>query len=121
MSSGPADKVLDVFKSLIFDELVKVAIAKIIGLAPFLSWGPISFIVGKLVTYIAGELYVLLKDAINFHVILLNNAQHHTAYIDAQIQLKNIAKEKGIDSDEFKAQRQKHAASLAKFIRYSGT
>lgn len=121
MSSGPADKVLDIFKSLIFDELVKVVIAKVIDLAPFLSWGPVSFIVGKVITYIAGELYEVLKDIINFEVILLKNREHHVAYVNAHIQLRNIAKEKGIDSDEFKAQRKIQAAALASFIRYGGT
>lgn len=121
MSTGPADKALDVFKDMVFDQLVKAAVSYIIGLAPFLSWGPISFIVGKVVVYVAELLYVEMKDAINFQVILLNNKDHHRAFISAQIQLNLIAKTSGIDSQEFKLSREKHKISLSKFIRYSGT
>lgn len=121
MAAGPADKVLDVFKDLVFDQLVKAAISYIVGLAPFLSFGPIAFIIGKVVTYIAGILYAELKEAINFQVILLNNRSLHDKFVGAQIELKKLAMEKGIDSPEFRVQREKHKAALAAFARYSGT
>jgi hypothetical protein len=118
MASGPADKVMDVFQSLVWDELVKLAITQIVGLAPFLAWGPISFIVGKVVTYIAGVLYEALKETINFQVIILKHEAHHKAFVTAQLALRSIAETKGIDSDEFKNARIVHAAALRKFVRY---
>jgi len=121
MSAGPVDKVADIFKDLIFDALVKNAITYVIGLAPFLSFGPIAFIVSKAITYIAGIVYDQLKLAINFQVILLNNEMHQKAFIDAQYSLSKLGKEKGIDSPEFKVMREKHKVALAKFVRNSGT
>ena len=121
MSSGPADKALDVFKTLIFDALVKAAIARIISVAPAFAWGPLSFIITKVVWYVANALYEEMHTAINFQIILLNNRKHHDAYIEAQMVLLKIAKDKGIDSDEFENQRVIHQAALRKFIRYTGT
>lgn len=121
MAAGPADKVADLFKDLVFDHLVKAAIAQVVGLAPFLAWGPVSFIVGKVITYVASLLYEHLRLAINFQVILLNNELHHKAFVEASYSLTKLGKEKGIDSPEFKAQREKHKVALSKFVRYSGT
>jgi len=116
MSGGPADGVMDVFRDLVWDQLVKLAISKIIGLAPFLSWGPVGFIVGKVVTYVAGMLYEELHEAVNFQVIILKHASHHRAFVDSQITLKSIAELKGINSQEFKNAREIHKAALAKFV-----
>lgn len=118
MSEGPADKAFDVFKDLVFDQLVSKAISQVVGLAPFLSWGPIAFLVGKAINYVAGIIYEEMKDFINFQVILLNNRAHHLAYIEAHIALNKTATEMGIDSDEFKIQREIHKAALSRFVRY---
>ena len=116
MAAGPADKALDVFKTLVFDALVKNLIAYIVGLAPFLSFGPVAFIVGKVVTYIAGKLYEGLRDVINIEVIILRNAAAHAAFVDAQLSLRNVALTKGIDSKEFQDARNKQAEAFANFI-----
>ncbi len=121
MSAGPADKALDVFKDVVFDQLVKAAITYIVGLAPFLSFGPIAFIISKVVTYVAGLLYLEMKEAINFQVILLNNRSLHDKFVTAQIELRKIALEKGIDSPEFRVNREAHKKALAEFSRYGAT
>jgi hypothetical protein len=121
MAAGPADKALDLFKDLVFDPLVKLAISRIIALAPWLSFGPISFIVGQVVTYVAGIVYEVMKDFINFEVILLRNAEHQKALIDALTALQKAAREKGTDSPEFRSLRESHKAALAKYARNPGT
>ncbi len=121
MAAGPADKAIDLFKDLVFDPLVKYAIGYIVGLAPFLAFGPISFIIGQVVTYVAGIIYEQLKDTINLEVILLNNAAHHAAFVSAEIELKKIALTKGIDSPEFYDSREKHKIALAVFARHVGS
>lgn len=121
MSAGPADQALDLFKSLVFDQITKMAISQILGLSPFLAWGPVAFIVGQAVAYVAGVLYNLLKDTINLEVILLKNAAFHKAYVEAAYSINRIAKEKGIDSPEFRKARDAHKAALSQFVRYNGT
>lgn len=121
MAAGPADKVLDVFKELVFDQLVKNIIAKIVGLAPFLAWGPIAFIVTKVVTYLAGMVYDELKDAVNMKYIMLKNERYHAEFVAANGELRDIAKTKGIDSPEFKEAREKRKKTLADLARYDAT
>lgn len=121
MSAGPADGVLDIFKSLVFDQLVKMAISQIVGLAPFLAFGPIAFIVGKVVTYVAEKLYEGFKDYINIELIILKNAADHRAFVDAQVELKKIALAKGIDSEEFRSANAVHKKAFADLMRYDAT
>jgi len=121
MSTGPADKGLDLFKTLVFDQIVNTLTSAIIGLAPWLSLPFFSFIVRKTVKWISEKLYEQLSQFINFEVILLRNAEYHREYISACIALNGIAKTLGIDSPEFKVARNEHKKALAKFVRYSGT
>lgn len=107
----------DIFKSLIFDTLVKIAIEKIIALAPWLSFGPISFVVSTVVTMIANKLYEVLKEVVNLELIILKNDAHQRAFISAAIQLKSVATKYGPDSMEFTEYREKHKKALSDLIR----
>ncbi len=117
MATGPADKILDVFKDLVFDTALKLVINKIIAQAAFLSWGPIAYLVGVAVNYIGGLLYEALREYINLEVIILKHEAHHKAFVSAQIALRGIAQTKGIESQEFQDARSIHKAALAKFLR----
>ena len=61
-----------------------------------------------------------MSDVINLEVILLKNSAYHAAYIEAHFRLQKVAKEKGIESPEFKTEREKHKAALSRFVRYGG-
>lgn len=117
MAAGPATKGLDTFKTLVFDPLVNVAIGKVIGLAGWLSWGPISFVVTKAITFIANKLYDELGEVINFQYVMLLNEKHHKAFVEANTELRGLAKTRGINSKEFKEAREKRKVALAKFAR----
>jgi hypothetical protein len=119
MAQGPADKVLDSFKMLVFDPLVKVGINQILGLAGWLSFGPVAFIITKVVTYVADVLYTLLRNTINFEVILLLNEAHHDAYVKASADLQGAFDQYGPGSEQFKKLRAVHGAALSKFVRWA--
>ncbi len=117
MAKGPADAGLDTFKTLVFDPLVKGVIEKITASAGWLSFGPVAFIVSKLVTAIANALYDKLKLVINFQYIALLNEKHHKAYVEANTELRLIAKSQGINSPYFLEAREKRKKALALFVR----
>lgn len=121
MSTGPADKALDTFKSLVFDPLVEQVIARTIALAGWLGWGPVAFLVSKIFTWAANELYEALSQTINFQVILLKNEQFHKDFVVAAKALKEEAERNGIDSPQFRQAREKHKIALRKFVRYGTT
>lgn len=128
MSTGPADKKLDTFKTLVWDLYVQQAIAAIVVLIPFSTWGffsflagPVGFIVGGIVSAATNALYKLLRQGVNFGVILLTNAQHHAAYVKASGELQSIFDKNGMNSAEFLEARNEHKKALATFVRFSGT
>lgn len=121
MAAGPADKPLDTFRDLVFDPIVEKTILGIIALAPWVSFPPIAFIVKAAVRWIANFLYENMKEAINFEIILLKNVEHQKAFADASIELKKMARSKGIDSPEFRSLRNARKQDFAKLIRYTGT
>lgn len=116
MPTGPADKALDLFKGLVFDQLVKLAIQRILGMAAWLSWGPIAFIITRVVVFVADKLYEGVKDYVNIEYIMLRNETYHKQFIQAQYVLKGVASEKGVDSEEFRKARDEHKKALSKFV-----
>jgi len=107
------------FKSLIWDELVKKAIAKILLAVPFLAWGPLGWLTKWAVTKIADKLYEALKDVVDFKVIALKNKTLRKEFDRASIKLYAIGKDKGINSHDFKKARQKHKEALAALVHFS--
>lgn len=108
-----------IFKSLVWDNLVKFAIQQLFLAVPLLGWGPLGYIVSWVITFIADKLFIALKLAVDLEVIVLRNEEHKREYTLAAIQLKLIAKEKGLNSPEFKKAREKQQEALSRFIRFA--
>ncbi len=108
----------DIFKSLIWDALIKLALTQLFKAIPFLGWGPIGWIVSMIAVYFGNKLYDVVEMFINFKMIIFNNEKLHREYVDASINLKNLAEINGIDSEEFKDAREKHKKSLSALIRF---
>lgn len=109
----------EIFKAVVWDSLVKAAIARLFLAAPFLGWGPVGFVVSWILTYFADMLYDAVKMAVDLEVIVLRNEAHRKAYDAAAVKLHIIAREKGIESPEFRSARDEHKVALAKFVRFS--
>lgn len=118
MAAGPADSALDTFKELVFDALVRLLISRIIALAGWLSFGPVSFIISQVVTYVANQLYELLRDQINFQYIMLRNDKFHAEYVKASLELQAAFDKLGKDSKEYRELRDAHKKALSEFVRY---
>lgn len=118
MAKGPADNALDTFKELVFDAIVRMLISRIISLAGWLSFGPVSFIVSQVVFYISNQLYALLREQINFQFIMLRNDKFHAEYVKASLDLQAAFDKFGGESKEFQELRDAHKKSLSDFIRY---
>lgn len=107
------------FKDLIFNTLVKAALAKLFAAVPLLGWGPIGWIVSLVVGKIAEWLFDNLAEAVNFEVIVLRKESLAKEYARQVLSLKQLAQTNGIDSEEFKAQREKAKVALAQFIHFA--
>ena len=110
----------DIIKSCVWDTLVDKAIALFFAGLPAklagLAWGP----VGAVITYIlkkgADALYVVLKELYDVQVILIRNQAHLDALTKADVTLKIIAFDKGIESKEFLYARENAKRALAEFV-----
>lgn len=123
MSAGPADKALDTFKILIWDVYVEVAIAALVAAVPLTGFfaplaGALAKILGIVIRYVTDKLYELLSQGVNFGTIILLNKSHHANFVKASDQLRSSFDKNGMDSPEFKKDRDEHKAALLKFVRY---
>jgi len=115
----PLPDIGDTFKDLVWDAMVRVALQALFSAVPWLGWGPIGVVVGWIVGMVANYLYSSVKMAIDLNAIALKNEEHRRAYDDAGVKLKLIAKDKGIDSPEFRAARDDHKKRLAAFVKFA--
>ncbi len=109
----------DLFKDLVWGAIIKAATNALIKAIPFLAWGPMPMITGLIVGLVGDFLYDQLKDVYNFHSVSIKNEAHRKEFDSAGLKLKLIARDKGIDSDEFKTAREAYRESLAKFVRFA--
>lgn len=109
----------DLFKDLIWQPIVKLILAELFKLLPFLAWGPLGPIVTLIVTYLAEKIFTAVKLFVDLQVISLKNKEHQAAYDRASVSLKIIAKDKGIDSPEFRKARDENKAALSDFVKFA--
>lgn len=95
----------EAFKSLVWDVGVKKLSFVILG---FLSISPTGFLgvaLTKVIIHCAEKVYPYFKKWVKVGSIVLENEIHQKAYERASLKLKLVAMRNGIDSDEFKKER----------------
>lgn len=107
---------MDLFKDLVYDNLVKAAIERLFLAAPFLAWGPFGVIVTHYLTKFANLLYEVTKTFVIVESIPIKNEALRKEYDRASVKLKIIAGEKGINSTEFKEARNADKENLLKLV-----
>lgn len=100
-----ADYVSPIFKSLVWDIIIKEAVAKAIALLALSPNGIVAVVVSHLLIMSTNWLYTFFEKVVKVGEIKLNNDIHQREYEKASTKLKIIAISKGINSDEFKDQR----------------
>ena len=108
----------DQFKDLIWDMVVRALLTKLLAAVPFLAWGPLAPLVSFVITQIADKIYDLIVEYIEFSSISIRNLEHRKAFDAASVKLKILARDKGIDSEEFKKAREEQRKALSQFVRF---
>lgn len=98
-----------------WDVFVKGIITLVLSAVPFLA-GPLGAIAAWLITK-AGEWLWARTGAM--WVIQFRNERAQKEFDAASVKLAIIAHEKGVTSEEFKAQRALHVDALAKYVRFA--
>lgn len=108
-----------IFKDLIWNVLVKAALGRLFAAIPLLGWGPIGLIVTWIVSHFAEKLFDHMHEWIDFKMIFFKKKELQQAFDGEVLKLQGIFDEKGMDSDEFKAQREKSKEALSKFVKFN--
>lgn len=108
-----------IFKSMVWDLLIKQAIADALAWLPLSISGPFGIVIGKAIGWLGDKLFTYFITVVKIEDISLMNSIHDKMYKNAQLKLKIIAKESGVDSQEFKNENAKMQDALWDFVRFN--
>lgn len=108
----------DLFKSLVWDNLVKAALGRLFAAIPFLGWGPVGYVVTWIVVKYTDLFYEAMKELVDLQLIVFKNELAKKEYTIAAIHLRELAKTLGDQSDEFLKAREEAKLALSKFTRF---
>lgn len=104
-----------IFKTLIWDDLVKAKIAALI-VTWGVAWWPLGPVLTMVLIKFSDKIFEELKLALNLEAIHLKNVIHEHEYDKASVALMIIAREHGPDSKEFQEAKENAKAALARFV-----
>lgn len=108
---------MDLFKDLLWENILKGAVERMLSRYPILGWGPVSWFVTFLIGEFADALYLILKEWFDLEAIAIKKRDLRLAFDRAGVECKIIARSHGIESPEFRKARDEHKADLSKFVR----
>lgn len=107
-----------VFKDLVWTPLITVGKTALKTELPFLGLPVISTVFNGIVGLISDWIFNQMALGMDLTAIKLVNSEHQSAYDSASIQLKVVAHDKGVNSPEYAAAKQKAMEALSKFTEF---
>lgn len=121
-TANPAlGKIEDLFKDLVWDNLITAALTALFAYIPVLGVWPLKPIITYVVTTFASKLFDLVRLTVDLQVIVFANNAHKKAFDGAAVKLKIIAHSHGTSSDQFKKAKEDAKETLSAFVRFNGT
>jgi hypothetical protein len=108
------------FKDLVWDAEIEVALTALFSYAPYLGWPPLRQIISAIIKFAANRFWKQVKLAVDIGAVTILDAQRKAAFDKASVVLKIIAIDKGIDSPEFKKAKDEAKIALSKFAHFNG-
>lgn len=100
------DVASEVFKSLVWDVAIRNVTTQFLLFFAISPTGVLASALTKITIYYAEKAYPYIKKWIKVGTVVLSNEVHQRSYEKAAYKLKVIAIESGINSDEFKKERE---------------
>lgn len=104
-----------IFKDLVWSPAIKAGELALESAVPFFALPVINIVERGVIDQLSGWVFEQVVLLIDVTVIKLANIEHQEAYDKASLELKVIAVDKGINSDEFKIARDAARLALSKF------
>lgn len=112
-------ELLTIFRKIVWDVLSKKAIAKVMALLVINPSGVLGTIVLNILAKISEKVFEWVALEIKLESIKVVNEVHQSQFERAQLKLKLIARNSGIESDEFKKARKEEHEKLVKVVVYN--
>lgn len=112
-------ELLTIFRKIVWDVLSKKAIAKVMALLVINPSGVFGTIVFKILAKISEKAFEWVALEIKVESIKVVNEVHQSQFERAQLKLKLIARNSGIESDEFKKARVEEHEKLVKVVVFN--
>lgn len=109
------------FKSLVWDNALKLGLELLFANAPYLNVWIVRSIISSIAKMSTDWLYAALKTVADMSAIPLINAQLKSRFDNDSVALRIVAMKHGIDSQEFKEAREEAADAFAEFFRFNAT
>ncbi len=107
------------FQELLWSTLINAALKGLFALLPALGWGPVGYIVTWVVGYFSDILFKGLSEVLDLEKIAIKNNELRQAYDRASVTLAILARDKGIDSPEYREARNENKDALSKLVRWA--
>lgn len=111
----------NIFQTLIWEPLIKAALASLFVAAPWMTVWPLQPIITFALTQFSNLLFGIMSLTVDLGAIELVNSDAQTAYESASENLKIVALDKGLGSPEYAAALQTEKTALAKFVRFGAS
>lgn len=108
------------FKSLVWDGVIDASLSALFVQAPYLNVWPLRQIITGISRLATDKVFAMLKLTVDLQAIVFLNTHHKAAFDNAFVKLKILARDKGIDSPEFKKAKEDAKIDLARFLHFNG-
>lgn len=109
---------MNLFKDLVWDNLVRASLEAIFTRFPILGIKPIREIISFFVLRYSDKLYGGVETFIDVKKITFKNEKLHKEFNVSAAKLKIVAKGYGIESQEFLETKKIYKKTLADFVRF---
>jgi len=113
------ETVKDVFKSVAWDNVTEAAFALIIAEVPWLGVPIIKSFSKLIFNFFTERLFQAVSLALDIGAIKILNPIAQKEYERESLRLYVIAREKGLNSEEYRRNRNEAKISLSRFVRYN--
>lgn len=110
---------MDLFKTLVWDNLIKAALGQLYAAFPILNLPVIGWFVQFVILKYTDLLYAGMKEWVQFKEIMIKNLNLEHEYDRADVKLRLVHDEHGPESAEYKAAAKEEADAFSNFIKFA--
>jgi hypothetical protein len=108
------------FKDLVWNAAVDLALAALFLEAPYLAWPPLKQMISGVVRLGTDKIFGIMSMTIDLGAVVLINAEHRRQYDRAYAELYIVARDSGENSEAFRKARDNAKQHLAQFVHFNG-